>query len=162
MIRIIGLGGAKSIYFMIMLVFCLPHYLFYLCSKSKQIIKLDVDRWTTCVSRSKYSNFIDLLYLLVFVKEFRNVFYLRIGPCSLMLRYIPPLSSLYIATKNENFGFYLLKETPYQPDSDFIQSLCETKEEHENPIKTGVYEDILPADVARYQAATLYKPYKES
>lgn len=104
MMRIIGLGGAKSIYFMIMLVFCLPHYLFYLCSKSKQIIKLDVDRWTTCVSRSKYSNFIDLLYLLVFVKEFRNVFYLRIGPRSLMLRYIPPLSSLYIATKNENFG----------------------------------------------------------
>ena len=64
--------------------------------------------------------------------------------------------------ENEDFGFYLLKETPYQSDSDFIQSLCETKEEHENPIKTGVYEDILPADVARYQVATLYKPYEES
>ena len=64
--------------------------------------------------------------------------------------------------ENEDFGFYLLKETPYQPDSDFIQSLCETKEEHENPIETGIYNDILPADVARYQAATLYKPYKES
>lgn len=64
--------------------------------------------------------------------------------------------------ENEDFGFYLLKETPYQPDSDFIQSLCETKEEHENPIEAGIYNDILPADVARYQAATLYKPYKES
>lgn len=64
--------------------------------------------------------------------------------------------------ENEDFGFYLLKETPYQPDSDFIQSLCETKEEHENPIETGIYNDILPADVARYQAATLYKLYKES
>ena len=62
----------------------------------------------------------------------------------------------------ENFGFYLLSETPYQPDSDFIQSFCETKEEHENPIETDIYDDILPADVARYQAATLYKPYKES
>lgn len=64
--------------------------------------------------------------------------------------------------ENKDFGFYLLKETPYQPDSDFIQSLCETKEEHENPIEAGIYNDILPADVARYQAATLYKSYKES
>jgi len=29
-------------------------------------------------------------------------------------------------------------------------------------IEAGIYNDILPADVARYQAATLYKPYKES
>lgn len=64
--------------------------------------------------------------------------------------------------ENKSFGSYLLKETPYQPDSDFIQSLCKTKEEHEDPIKTGIYEEILPADVARYQAATLYKPYKEN
>jgi len=40
--------------------------------------------------------------------------------------------------------------------------LCKTKEEHDDPVGTMVYEDILPADVARYQAATLYKPYKES
>ena len=63
--------------------------------------------------------------------------------------------------ENEDFGSYLLKETSYQPNSDFIQSLCKTKEEHEDPIKTGIYKDILPADIARYQAATLYKPYKE-
>jgi len=65
-------------------------------------------------------------------------------------------------SENENFGSYLLKETPYQPDSDFIQSFCKTKEEHENPIHTGIYEEIRPADVARYQIATLYKPYKEN
>ena len=63
---------------------------------------------------------------------------------------------------NDEFSHYLQNETPYQPDSEFIQSLCETDEEHADPIDTGVYEDILPADVARYQAATLYKPYKES
>lgn len=62
---------------------------------------------------------------------------------------------------NKNFGYYLLHETPYQPDSDFIQSLCETDEEREDPVAAGVYEDILPADVARYQADTLYTPYKE-
>lgn len=63
---------------------------------------------------------------------------------------------------NNKFSHYLQNETPYQPDSEFIQSLCETDKEHADPIGTGVYEDILPADVARYQAATLYKPYKES
>ena len=63
---------------------------------------------------------------------------------------------------NEDFGFYLINETPYQPDSDFIQSLCKTDNEHENPIEAGIYDDILPADVARYQLTTLYKPYKES
>ena len=61
-----------------------------------------------------------------------------------------------------SFADYLLRDTPYQPDSDFIQSLCETDEERANPVETGVYEDILPADLARYQTATLYKPYKES
>lgn len=66
-----------------------------------------------------------------------------------------------IRPENEDFGFYLLNETPYQPNSDFIQSLCETDEERANPIEAGVYGEILPADVARYQAATLYTPYKE-
>lgn len=104
MMRKFGLGGAKSLYFIIIFIFFLPHYIFYLCSKSKQIIKIDVERWTTCLSRSQHGNFIDLLYLLMYVKEFRNVFYLRIGSLSFFLRYIRPLSSLYIATKNENFG----------------------------------------------------------
>ena len=59
------------------------------------------------------------------------------------------------------FSHYLINETPYQPDSDFIQSLCETDEEHEDPIGTGIYEDILPGDVARYQLKSLYKPYQK-
>lgn len=63
---------------------------------------------------------------------------------------------------NTEFGHYLINETPYQPNSKFIQSFCETKEERKDPIKTGVYEDILPADVARYQLKTLYKPYQEN
>ncbi len=63
---------------------------------------------------------------------------------------------------NPSFEYYLIHNTPYQPNHDFIQSLCETKEEHEDPIGTGVYEDILPADVARYQLTALYKPYKEN
>lgn len=68
-------------------------------------------------------------------------------------------SSIDKNSNNNDFAYYLLNETPYQPKSDFIQSLCKTKEEHEDPIGTGIYKDILPADVARYQLKTLYKPY---
>lgn len=59
------------------------------------------------------------------------------------------------------FAEYLLNETCYHPDSEFIQSMCETDAEHEDPVETGVYDDLLPADVARYQASH-YKTYEES
>ena len=64
-------------------------------------------------------------------------------------------------TKEENRSFknYLLKNTPYQPEHDFIQNFCKTKKEKQDPINTGVYDDILPSDIARYQLETLYKPY---
>ena len=62
-------------------------------------------------------------------------------------------------SSDENFGDYLLKDTVYQPDHEFIQSFCRTKEEKEDPIAAGIYKDILPADVARYQASNLYKPF---
>ena len=62
--------------------------------------------------------------------------------------------------KDNSFSYYLINKTPYQPDSEFIQSLCKTDEEHADPISTGIYEDILPADIAKYQLKALYKPYK--
>ena len=69
--------------------------------------------------------------------------------------------SIELNPKNKNFGFYLLNETSYQPNSDFIQSLCKTEEERKDPIKMQIYDDILPADVARYEITALYKSYKE-
>ena len=44
------------------------------------------------------------MWLLIFLKEYRNVFYLRMGLKKYFLRYLPPLSTLYICTKSENFG----------------------------------------------------------
>lgn len=38
------------------------------------------------------------------MKEFRNVFYLRIGKIKYLLYYLPPLSSLYINMRSDNFG----------------------------------------------------------
>ena len=44
------------------------------------------------------------MWLLLFMKEYRNVFYLRMGKKKLFLSYLPPLSTLYIWTRSENFG----------------------------------------------------------
>jgi hypothetical protein len=53
--------------------------------------------------------------------------------------------------EREDFASYLLADTPYQPDHEFIQSFCETEEEKADPVAAGVYNDIRPADVANYQ-----------
>ena len=45
-----------------------------------------------------------IIYLLLFIKEYRNLFYLRVGKWKYLLCYLPPLSSLYIYTRSENFG----------------------------------------------------------
>ena len=47
---------------------------------------------------------LNLMWLLLFMKEYRNVFYLRMGKKKLFLSYLPPLSTLYIWTRSENFG----------------------------------------------------------
>lgn len=61
---------------------------------------------------------------------------------------------------NTKFSDYLMNETSYSPDSEFIQSFCRTREEHKHPYETGIYDMILPADVARYELKNLYKPQK--
>lgn len=82
----------------------IPHILFFTFSKSKPTIKKDVYRWLECTIKEHHWIVSDLLYLLVFVQEFRNVFYLRLGRKAMVLKYLRPLSSLYINTKSENFG----------------------------------------------------------
>lgn len=47
---------------------------------------------------------VNLMWLLVFYKEYRNLFYLRIGELSHLLCYLPRLSSLYIDTPSVKFG----------------------------------------------------------
>ena len=47
---------------------------------------------------------LNLMWLLLFVKEYRNVFYLRMGWKARLLGYLPRLSSLCIWTRSENFG----------------------------------------------------------
>lgn len=73
----------------------------FVLSSEKQRITIDARRW---LGKECGNIYVDIAYLLVFRPEFRNLFYLRLGKISLALRYLPRLSSLYICTKNKNFG----------------------------------------------------------
>ncbi len=82
----------------------LPHLLAYKISNSREIITKDIDRWMEC-RKMGGNRILGFIYLLLFIPEFRNIFYLRIGsPIKYLLMYLKPLSTLYICTKNENFG----------------------------------------------------------
>ncbi len=80
----------------------LPAYLFFRFSNRKAIIEKDVAVWREW----KNIHFLPFFYLMTFYKEFRNVFYMRIGRKSLAIRWIaPPLSSLYIVGDRIGPGF---------------------------------------------------------
>lgn len=82
----------------------MPHFLLFRCSKNREVIKYDIKRWLDIILHEHHHIFFDLAYLIVFYKEFRNVFYLRLGRVSYFVRYLNRLSSLYIYTKSEDFG----------------------------------------------------------
>lgn len=64
----------------------LPHIIFYL--KYKKRLKKDIER--NAINGMRLGSFFDLLMLLVFHKQFRNLFYYRIGVwkyfCTFLLR----------------------------------------------------------------------------
>ena len=60
----------------------------------------------------------------------------------------------------QDFGSWLLKDTEYQPDHELVQIMCETEEEHADPVGCEVYEDIRPADVAQYELSKNFTPYE--
>lgn len=99
----------KKVFFLFWGWLTIPHILCYLVAKNKQTIDKDIARWVQCTNQHNpfgggKSNLLNLMWLLIFLKEYRNVFYLRMGFKKYFLRYLPPLSTLYICTKSENFG----------------------------------------------------------
>lgn len=91
----------------------IPHLIVFELHKSHDVICLDIDRWLVCSGshftppHTKHKNVcrrIGLVWLLLNLTEYRNLFYLRVGKFKYILSYLRPLSSLYIWTKNEEFG----------------------------------------------------------
>ena len=98
----------KKVFFLLFGWLTIPHVFMYLLSRNKQIINKDVDRWAKCAQIKPIgggnSFIINMMWLLLYIKQYRNVFYLRMDKKKWLLMYLPPLSTLYICTKSENFG----------------------------------------------------------
>ena len=98
----------KKVFFLLFGWLTIPHVFMYLLSRNKQTINKDVERWSKCAQIRPIgggnSFIINMMWLLLYIKEYRNVFYLRMGKKKWSLMYLPPLSTLYICTKSENFG----------------------------------------------------------
>lgn len=95
-------GGGNFIKYCLFLPLTLPHYFCFLFAKEKTKIREDVQVW---MHGKSISFFVDITYLLIFYKEYRNVYYLRAGSIIRgLLFYLPQLNTLYIGPESKNIG----------------------------------------------------------
>lgn len=86
---------------------CLPHLILFYTHKNRSVIQADVRRWQQfeCLDFRQPFGFI---YLLSFFREFRNLFYNRIGSFKGFLNiFCPELSTLIIETKDIGEGLFI-------------------------------------------------------
>lgn len=78
-----------------------------MCSKKTEIIKLDILRWLKVIEINKNVAG-GFFYLMTYRREFRNLFYNRIGVCRYFLNPLcRPLNSLFLPTKQIGAGLYI-------------------------------------------------------
>lgn len=95
-------GWGNLIKYFLFLPLTIPHYLCVFFSKEKIKIREDVQAW---MHEKSISFFVDLTYLLIFYKEYRNVFYLRVGSLiRRLLFYLPQEKTLFIGPQSKNVG----------------------------------------------------------
>jgi serine O-acetyltransferase len=86
---------------------CFPHLVIFLFHKNRKLIEADITRWLE-IKSLKYGQTIGFIYLLSFFREFRNVYYHRIGKSHHILNlFCPKLSTLYIKTRDIGAGLYI-------------------------------------------------------
>ena len=91
-------------------------YLCVLCSKQKNLIKMDVARWNE-IDQIKFNLFESINWYMTYKKEFRNLIQHRLKnpsrSCVAMLHFViarilwKPMESLYIYTEDIGGGLYI-------------------------------------------------------
>lgn len=79
----------------------LPHIFAFLFSGKKEVIAADFGRYARYGINNHVLKFI---FVMAHYREYRSVFYYRIGRWGFFLRYVPALSSLHIETRNIGRG----------------------------------------------------------
>ena len=103
-----------NLYFNFSTLRLIPHMIAFLVSSNKKEILEDVNRWAEIRNFSQ-KNIKGLLYMLTFHREYRNLFYYRIGLFGLFLKIIcPEEKTLFINVKKIGGGDYLLNMVSQQ------------------------------------------------
>lgn len=89
------------------ILFC-PHIACFYLHKNRGIISADIKRWLNILEFQKSSLVFGLIYLLTFHREFRNLFYYRVGTIRHLLKIIcPELANLYLMSPKIGEGLYI-------------------------------------------------------
>jgi serine O-acetyltransferase len=97
----------EKIYFYISFFRCIPHIIVFLLIKNKITILADVNRWNEILMLPQ-RGVMGLVYLLTFRKEFRNLFYYRVGFFGSCLNIIySEEKTLFINVKSIGAGLYI-------------------------------------------------------
>lgn len=95
----------SKIKFLFNLVRLCPHLILYKLSPNREIIQYDVNRWLTLTNVDNKLGFVGLM---MYLPEFRNLFYKRIGRSSNFIRWLcPPMNTLFITTNNIGPGLFI-------------------------------------------------------
>lgn len=96
----------RAVYFGFSTIRLLPHFMVFILSKNIETIKYDILRYLQILN-NPINKYFGLFFLLSTKKEFRNIFYFRIGRISYFLNFLcPKLDSLYLPTKYIGKGCY--------------------------------------------------------
>lgn len=88
-------------------VWCLPHLLVYRLHPKRKIVEADVTRWLELYGY-KYGKIMGFIFLIAYYKEFRNLFYHRVGAVHNLLKILcPQMSSLFIVTHTIGEGLFI-------------------------------------------------------
>lgn len=86
---------------------CCPHLIMFHLHKNRSLFQADTRLWLQKLE-IKYGMNTGFLYLLTFHREFRNLFYARIGASRYILNiFCPKLPTLFIGTKEIGEGLFI-------------------------------------------------------
>jgi serine O-acetyltransferase len=86
---------------------CFPHLILFYFHKNRKIIQADTLRWMELLILN-YNQPLGFIYLISFHREFRSLFYYRIGLAGKLLNIIcPKVSTLFIVAKDIGEGFFI-------------------------------------------------------
>ncbi|MFW5847756.1 MAG: serine acetyltransferase [bacterium] len=95
----------SKLFLIIKAIGVLPHVIIFYIHPQKNILQNDYKTWVTVILHSNVYTLRNLFWLFIFLKEYRSVFYKRIGKLSQYLSwYAPGEKTLFLVMPSENYG----------------------------------------------------------